>query len=67
MDTRSSDYVAGMTDHYAVACYQELFIPRHGIWELARACGKAGCPSHIFDIVKGGPVPCRFPRIFAEL
>ncbi len=22
------DYVAGMTDHYAVACYQELFIPK---------------------------------------
>ncbi len=26
------DYVAGMTDHYAVACYQELFIPK--AWNL---------------------------------
>lgn len=27
------DYVAGMTDHYAVACYQELFIPK--AWHLS--------------------------------
>ena len=26
------DYVAGMTDHYAVACYQDLFIPK--AWNL---------------------------------
>ncbi len=31
-DTASCDYVAGMTDHYAVACYQELFIPK--AWNL---------------------------------
>ncbi len=28
----SRDYVAGMTDHYAVACYKELFIPK--AWNL---------------------------------
>ncbi|MFR7485733.1 MAG: deoxyguanosinetriphosphate triphosphohydrolase, partial [Acutalibacter sp.] len=32
VDTASCDYVAGMTDHYAVACYQELFIPK--AWNL---------------------------------
>ena len=28
----SCDYVAGMTDHYAIACYQELFIPK--AWDI---------------------------------
>lgn len=28
----SRDYVAGMTDHYAVSCYKELFIPK--AWNL---------------------------------
>ena len=32
VDTAACDYVAGMTDHYAVACYQELFIPK--AWNL---------------------------------
>ena len=32
VDTASCDYVAGMTDHYAVACYQDLFIPK--AWNL---------------------------------
>ena len=32
VNTASCDYVAGMTDHYAVACYQELFIPK--AWNL---------------------------------
>lgn len=27
-ETAACDYVAGMTDHYAVACYGELFIPK---------------------------------------
>ena len=31
-EVASCDYVAGMTDHYAVACYQELFIPK--AWNL---------------------------------
>lgn len=32
VETASCDYVAGMTDHYAVACYQDLFIPK--AWNL---------------------------------
>ena len=28
VETASCDYVAGMTDHHAVACYQDLFIPK---------------------------------------
>ena len=32
VETASCDYVAGMSDHYAVACYQELFIPK--AWNL---------------------------------
>lgn len=31
-EAASCDYVAGMTDHYAVACYKELFIPK--AWNL---------------------------------
>ncbi len=31
-ETASCDYVAGMTDHYAVACYQDVFIPK--AWNL---------------------------------
>lgn len=31
-ETASCDYVAGMTDHYAVACYKRLFIPK--AWNL---------------------------------
>ena len=31
-EVAACDYVAGMTDHYAVACYQELFIPK--AWNL---------------------------------
>lgn len=27
-ETASCDYVAGMTDHFAVACYENLFIPK---------------------------------------
>ena len=37
VDTASCDYVAGMTDHYAVACYQELFIPK--AWNLGIGTG----------------------------
>ena len=32
VETASCDYVAGMTDHFAVACYQDLFIPK--AWNL---------------------------------
>ncbi len=31
-EVASCDYVAGMTDHYAVECYQNLFIPK--AWNL---------------------------------
>ncbi len=31
-EVAAADYVAGMTDHYAVACYQDLFIPK--AWNL---------------------------------
>lgn len=31
-ETAACDYVAGMTDHYAVACYKDLFIPK--AWNL---------------------------------
>ena len=32
-ETAACDYVAGMTDHYAVACYEDLFIPK--AWNLS--------------------------------
>lgn len=32
VEVAACDYVAGMTDHYAVACYKELFIPK--AWNL---------------------------------
>ena len=31
-EVAACDYVAGMTDHFAVACYKELFIPK--AWNL---------------------------------
>ncbi len=31
-ETAACDYVAGMTDHYAVTCYENLFIPK--AWNL---------------------------------
>ena len=39
------DYIAGMTDHYAVELYSSLFIP--GMWELS---GKAGVFADILEI-----------------
>lgn len=33
-EVAACDYVAGMTDHYAVACYEDLFIPK--AWNIGR-------------------------------
>ena len=35
-ETAAADYVAGMTDRYAVACYQDLYIPKAWVLEAER-------------------------------
>lgn len=55
VETASCDYVAGMTDHYAVACYQDLFIPRPGTW---------ACKPQKHHCRKGGSQPMPFPPEF---
>lgn len=35
-EVAACDYVAGMTDHYAVACYQDLFIPKAWLLDTRR-------------------------------
>ena len=53
LDAAARDFLAGMTDRYAVSLFEELFVPRSWV-ELAVGCARPGYDAS-FALGRSGP------------